>query len=69
MLYDQLVTKFNDTEGKILNVTELINKFLYASASDKKKFSKKKKKRLIMLIKKLDTARLVKKKIILKKTY
>ena len=42
MLYDQLVTKFNDTEGKILNVTELINKFLYAS--DKKSFQKKKKK-------------------------
>ena len=42
MLYDQLVTKFNGIEGKILNVTELINKFLYAS--DKKKFSKKKKK-------------------------
>ena len=59
MLYDQLVTKFNGIEGKILNVAELINKFLYAS--DKKKFSKKI-KRLIMLIKKLDTARLVKKK-------
>ena len=45
MLYDQLVTKFNGIEGKILNVTELINKFLYAS--DKKKLKKKKKKKKI----------------------